>query len=496
MRILHLAAAAAVVIAGGTTIANANSPKTATSASDSVFADTVKADVAKGYYTQAQGDELLRQVDASLARIDEASNRAASRITKTITLASSGNLRDVVGQVAVLLDRNGVFTVGGTDSQVRDQSTVIYNGIDGQLQTGIAIEEDLRPLLTEYAAETDRVIAARAALIIASPNASVTDKGKVRSESARVSDIVKNSFERSLQADLYKIETVRDQLQAHRDTVIATISGVIRANTAQYGPDPKNWPKPTPSRSSSAAHGGPGLSSRSSGNAATQPGNGTRGSGDQQTAGRTVSAGSTNGTGYGAGTPGGPKNDGTDEQAEYFIETKDNGNGTVTETSYLPGRVGDGYGPVYKSRTYQSQETPTGYNNLTSSGLDTPGGSPTTTQLSAMLPPHISLPEQSGGPYTDGDLNGASFATVYRGYVVRPDNTGSTVILVPSTQVNQPTSLMTAPSNQVQVPSGMIDMPSTQITMPGNQINVPSTQVQTPGSAGSSLDLQPALCGR
>lgn len=74
MRILLLAAAAAVVIAGGTTIANANSPKTATSASDSVFADTVKADVAKGYYTQAQGDELLRQVDASLARLDEATN--------------------------------------------------------------------------------------------------------------------------------------------------------------------------------------------------------------------------------------------------------------------------------------------------------------------------------------------------------------------------------------------------------------------------------------
>lgn len=496
MRTMLIGAIAAVAIFCCTTIARADSRGTASSASETIFNDTVKADVAKGYYTQAQADELMRQADTTLARINESSKRAANRLDKTVAIAMSGNLRDVASQVGVFSNRNGGLAMGGTESEVREQATAIYNTIDALIQTRIAVEDDVSMLLIETASEFDYIISARAALIEASPNASARDKAKERSDAAKMSDIFRNRFARWMQEKVYKLETARDQYQSRRDVLIAEISGTIRANTAQYGPDPKNWPKPTPSRSSSAAHGGPGLSSRSSGNAATQPGNGTRGSGDQQTAGRTVSAGSTNGTGYGAGTPGGPKNDGTDEQAEYFIETKDNGNGTVTETSYLPGRVGDGYGPVYKSRTYQSQETPTGYNNLTSSGLDTPGGSPTTTQLSAMLPPHISLPEQSGGPYTDGDLNGASFATVYRGYVVRPDNTGSTVILVPSTQVNQPTSLMTAPSNQVQVPSGMIDMPSTQITMPGNQINVPSTQVQTPGSAGNSLDLQPALCGR
>lgn len=493
MRILLLAAAAAVVIAGGTTIANANSPKTATSASDSVFADTVKADVAKGYYTQAQGDELLRQVDASLARLDEATNKAASRITKTITLASSGNLRDVVGQVGVMLDRNGGFTMGGTDSQVRDQSTAIYNAIDAYLQTSIAIQEDLRPLVNEYGAEVDRIIAARAALILASPNVSATDKGKVRSESARVSDKVRNSLDRSLQADLYKFETVRDQFQSRRDVVIAKISGDIRDNSAQYGSDYKKWPKPSPPGSSSAANGGTRSPGGTRAPASGQSGDATRGSGNQATSGRTTGAVSANGTGYAAATPQGQSSDGDDQPGDYFIGTRENADGTVTTTTYLPRKNGN----VYLPPSWETTTSPAGYNSLIGGGPDMSGGGALTIdQLRAMLPPSITIPADFGGPYTNGDLNGASFATVYRGYIVRTGDNGSTVVLVPSSQVERPSSLMTAPSSQIQVPSGMIPMPSNQITMPGSQITVPSTQVRTPGSAMNSLDLQPALCGR
>ena len=523
MRVLLLAAAAAVAIAGGTSIASAQTYKAAMAASNNTFDDVVKADIAKGYYTQAQGDELLRQGDASLVRLDEATTKAASRITKTITLASSGSLRDVVGQVGVMLDRNGGFTMGGTDSQVREQSAAIYNAIDAQLQTSIAIQEDLRPMLNEYGAELDRIVAARAALILASPNASTTDKGKVRSESARVSDIVKNSLERSLQANLYKIETVRDQLQARRDVVIANISGDIRRNAAEYGSDPKKWPKPSPPGSSSAANGGtrspggtraPGSASGTgSGSPSGQSGGTTRQSGGTQgssmsaTAGRTTGAGSTDGTGYGSGTPSTTTGDGTDEEAgtqeDYWSKiTYNRDTGLWTETSYIPAngelkirtRTWQGTPIGYDSQsTYSS---PAGYSNLIGTGPSASDGSYTIAQLRAMLPPNITIPADFGGPYTNGDLNGGSFATVYRGYIVRTGDNGSTVVLVPSSQVERPSSVMTAPSNQIQVPSGMIAMPSNQITMPGSQITVPSAQVRTPGSAMNSLDLQPALCGR
>ncbi|MEG3147536.1 hypothetical protein U1839_23035 [Sphingomonas sp. RT2P30] len=456
MRILLLAAAAAVVIGGGTTIASAQTYKAAMAASNNAFDDVVKADIAKGYYTQAQGDELLRQVDASLVRLDEATNKFASRVTKTITLASSGNLRDVVGQVGVMLDRNGGFTMGGTDSQVREQSAAIYNAIDASLQTSIAIQEDLRPMLNEYGAELDRIVAARAGLILASPNASATDKGKVRSESARVSDKVRNSFERSLQADLYKIETVRDQLQARRDVVIANISGDIRRNSAEYGSDWKKWPKPKPSGLSSTAANAPG-------------------------------------TGYAAGMPPGSSAESSDDEI-VIVSKYDRTTGAIISTRVLNNpSVESGRARIETD----SNGTPIGYSNLIGGGPDASGGSLSIDQLRSMLPPSITIPaDLANGPYSNADINGGSFATVYRGYIVRPGENGTTIIAIPSTQVERPSSLMTAPSNQIQVPSGMIAMPSNQITVPGSQITVPSTQVRTPGSAMNSLDLQPALCGR
>ena len=117
-----------------------------------------------------------------------------------------------------------------------------------------------------------------------------------------------------------------------------------------------------------------------------------------------------------------------------------------------------------------------------------------------------------GAPLTVAALN-----PIYKNYRVTPGQNGSVVVSVTSAQVRTPTAVMTIPSSQITVPSSQIlvpsavmtvpsaqiNVPSTQVnvpssvmTVPSTQITVPSTQVRTPGSAMSSLDLQPALCGR
>ncbi|HZL00122.1 MAG TPA: hypothetical protein VFC47_09485, partial [Caulobacteraceae bacterium] len=66
-----------------------------------------------------------------------------------------------------------------------------------------------------------------------------------------------------------------------------------------------------------------------------------------------------------------------------------------------------------------------------------------------------------------GDMTVASVAAIYSGYDTSPQN-GSSQIVVPSSPVQMPSDVMT----------------------------VPSSQVNTPTDVMSSLDLQPALCGR
>lgn len=111
----------------------------------------------------------------------------------------------------------------------------------------------------------------------------------------------------------------------------------------------------------------------------------------------------------------------------------------------------------------------------------------------------------------------ATLAPIYSNYVVAPGKGGSTVMLVTSTQIqtptavrsvpstqvmvpsphfNAPTAVMTVPSTQISVPSTQINVPSSQINVPSTQIFVPSTQIEMPSSVMTSLDLQPALCGR
>ncbi|WP_217430775.1 hypothetical protein [Sphingomonas bacterium] len=116
----------------------------------------------------------------------------------------------------------------------------------------------------------------------------------------------------------------------------------------------------------------------------------------------------------------------------------------------------------------------------------------------------------SAEPSNNSNVTGTSLAPIYQGYTVVPGANGSSVVAVPSTQVQRPSSVITAPSTQVAVTSTQINVPSTQVNVPSTQVNtpstqvnvpslqtnVPSTQVQTPSSVMTSPDLQPALCGR
>lgn len=507
-RIWFMVAAAFLTVGGATTIATAQTrPSNKKLDIQEGFAKLIKEDVAKGFYTRAQGDELERQAEVSAARLREGQDRAGNRLKKTIEIAGSGNLRDVVQQLAVFVDKNREMKMGGTDSQVQEQSTAIYNAADAVLQTTVSIFEDVRPLFTELFDQTDHLYTARTELILSNPAVSASDKAKERLNASKFHDFVKNSLERTIQAYVYSIETVRDQFQSDRNGIIAKLSVVIKDNSEKYGNNPAKWPKPAKAGSglATAPNGRTGgqnrpgatiASSSSSGSSTsggrtstngTSTGSGTASSdamssSNQSTGRQATNAGQSNGTGYGAGLPSGQsdRTDGHDDieiVSVYHRET-----GMVTET------YDDYYSGQHYVRTYR-ETAPVGYNNIVddgSAGNTNGGGSGFAAGdidfgSGAYTIPNVSFPPAVEGPYASGDVNGASFVTVYRGYVVRPGDNGSTIILVPSTQVERPSSVLTAPSNQVEVPS--------------TQILVPSTQVEVPSLVNGS-NFQPTLCGR
>lgn len=107
----------------------------------------------------------------------------------------------------------------------------------------------------------------------------------------------------------------------------------------------------------------------------------------------------------------------------------------------------------------------------------------------------------NGYDMSAGSGGGASFEAIYTNYKVAVGDGGSSVALVPSTQVITPSSVMTAPSNQVATPSPLVDMPGSQVLVPSTQVltpssvmTAPSTQVQVPSNVMGQGTL-PALCG-
>jgi hypothetical protein len=97
-----------------------------------------------------------------------------------------------------------------------------------------------------------------------------------------------------------------------------------------------------------------------------------------------------------------------------------------------------------------------------------------------------------------------SLAPIYAGYSLSA-NPGSAMNSL-NLQVQTPSSVMQMPSNQILVPSPLSNMPSSQLSnvtssqlpgVPSDVMLMPTLQLPgSPGDIMTSLDLQPALCGR
>jgi len=104
----------------------------------------------------------------------------------------------------------------------------------------------------------------------------------------------------------------------------------------------------------------------------------------------------------------------------------------------------------------------------------------TAADLQAMTDQMTQIYQDTLAADTGGLASGAltttlALAQIYQNYIVQTGQGGSSVVLVPSS---------------------MISMSSDVIVAPSSQILVPSSQLQMPTSVMTSLDLQPALCGR
>ncbi len=134
---------------------------------------------------------------------------------------------------------------------------------------------------------------------------------------------------------------------------------------------------------------------------------------------------------------------------------------------------------------------------------DSNGSSPGSNTQSGSDVPDVSGPLLSLVTFDAADTlissNGFESAQVLAVYIdFSADAATGSLLDLPNLQVNYSAVTATAPvaiaaAGQVPITGAV---PSSQVVTPSSQIAMPSSQVQTPTDVMTSLDLQPALCGR
>jgi len=209
------------------------------------FDDLVAKDVASGYYTAEQGEQLKAQWDQSMQNLTESLQKAQTAIQKTDSLAQSGN-QMTLNQLSSLANAQGQATLGGTPEEIEEQSKAIYNAAHLQLEVGQAQFENIQPVVQTAVNEISTVMNARNALIQSNPNVSPSVKHNAGRESAQVEDATKNAIQSGFGKFTEQLQQAQAQLDNNKQQIINQIENAITKQSNAQGTDPTKWTKPTP----------------------------------------------------------------------------------------------------------------------------------------------------------------------------------------------------------------------------------------------------------
>jgi hypothetical protein len=210
--------------------------------------DLVDQDVAKGYYTAEQGEQLKAQSDQAIQNLIGSLEKAGAAIQRTDSLAQSGN-QLTMDQLGSLTNGEGQAQLGGTPEEVEEQAKAIYNAAHLQLEVGQAQIENVKPVIQTAMDEISKVLNARNALIQSNPNVSPTVKHNAGKESAQVKDAADNSVESGFAKFNEKMNQAQATLDNNKQQVIDQIKDAITTKSAAEGTDPTKWTKPaTPAK--------------------------------------------------------------------------------------------------------------------------------------------------------------------------------------------------------------------------------------------------------
>jgi hypothetical protein len=209
------------------------------------FDDLVAQDVAKGYYTAEQGEQLKAQWDQSMQNLTDSLQKAQTAVQRTDSLAQGGN-QMTLNQLSSLANAQGQTTLGGTPEEIQEQSKAIYNAAHLQLEVGQAQIENIAPVLQTAINEISTVANARNALIQSNPNVSAAVKHNAGRESAQVEDLTKNALQSGIGKFTEQMQQAQATLDNNKQQIINQIQDAITTQSNAQGTDPTKWTKPTP----------------------------------------------------------------------------------------------------------------------------------------------------------------------------------------------------------------------------------------------------------
>jgi hypothetical protein len=206
--------------------------------------ELVDQDVAKGYYTAEQGEQLKAQSDQAMQNLTDSLMKAQAAVQRTDSLAQSGN-QMTLNQLGSLANAQGQANLGGTPEEVEEQAKAIYNAAHLQLEVGKAQMDNLQPVLQTAMNEITKVLNARNALIQSNPNVSPAVKHNAGKEAAQVQDATDHSVEKGFSTFNAKVDADQATLENNKDQIISQIKDAITTQVAANGSDPSKWTKPT-----------------------------------------------------------------------------------------------------------------------------------------------------------------------------------------------------------------------------------------------------------
>jgi hypothetical protein len=206
--------------------------------------DLVDQDVAKGYYTAEQGEQLKAQSDQLMENLTESLVKAGAAVQRTESLASSGGQMTQY-QLGSLANGQGQLKLGGTPEEIEEQARAIYNASHQTLEVGQAQIENIAPVLQTFINEISKVLNLRNALIQNNPNVSPAVKHNVRREAEQVEDATKNALQSGIGKFTEKMQQAQATMDNNKEQIINQIKDAIATKSAAEGTDPSKWTKPS-----------------------------------------------------------------------------------------------------------------------------------------------------------------------------------------------------------------------------------------------------------